>query len=165
MAGRVVRAPSAGKPKLLDEVRDVIRRKHYNIGTEETYIDGIKRFIIYHGKRHPGEMAEAEITALRQKFAIAGRARQHSWTSALPKTYASRSGAHRYAGGALEFAPADPGTFDGAQDCFPNAVTEHGAIDQAHRQNSPGAYDRLALEHAGERGEEHIHCQKYYDER
>jgi integron integrase len=53
--------PRAGKPKLLDQVRDVIRRKHYSIRTEQAYTDWIKRFIIYHGKRHPGEMAEEEV--------------------------------------------------------------------------------------------------------
>ena len=61
MAESVVRTPPAGKPKLLDQVRDVIRRKHYSIRTEQAYIDWIKRFIIYHGKRHPGEMAEGEV--------------------------------------------------------------------------------------------------------
>ena len=50
-----------GKPKLLEQVRDVIRCKHYSIRTEQAYIDWIKRFIIYHGKRHPGEMAEEEV--------------------------------------------------------------------------------------------------------
>jgi integron integrase len=49
------------KPKLLDQVRDVIRRKHYSIRTEQAYIDWIKRFIIYHNKRHPAEMAEEEV--------------------------------------------------------------------------------------------------------
>ncbi len=53
--------PRADKPKLLDQVRDVIRRKHYSIRTEQAYIDWIKRFIIYHGKRHPGEMGEEEV--------------------------------------------------------------------------------------------------------
>ena len=53
--------PRTDKPKLLDQVRDVIRRKHYSIRTEQAYIDWIKRFIIYHGKRHPGEMAEEEV--------------------------------------------------------------------------------------------------------
>jgi integron integrase len=53
--------PQADKPKLLDQVRDVIRRKHYSIRTEQAYIDWIKRFIIYYGKRHPGEMAEEEV--------------------------------------------------------------------------------------------------------
>ena len=61
MSGIVVRMPPPGKPKLLDQVRDVIRRKHYSVRTEQAYIDWIKRFIIYHGKRHPGEMAEEEV--------------------------------------------------------------------------------------------------------
>ena len=61
MAERILRTPPTGKPKLLDQVRDVIRRKHYSIRTEQAYIDWIKRFIIYHGKRHPGEMAEGEV--------------------------------------------------------------------------------------------------------
>jgi len=61
MADTVVRTSPAGKPKLLDQVRNVIRRKHYSIRTEQAYIDWIKRFIIYHGKRHPGEMAEEEV--------------------------------------------------------------------------------------------------------
>src|SRR5262249_51477233 len=61
MADTVVRTSPAGNPKLLDQVRNVIRRKRYSIRTEQAYIDWIKRFIIYHGKRHPGEMAEEEV--------------------------------------------------------------------------------------------------------
>jgi integron integrase len=61
MSESVVRTHPPGKPKLLDQVRDIIRRKHYSIRTEQAYTDWIKRFIIYHGKRHPGEMAEEEV--------------------------------------------------------------------------------------------------------
>ena len=58
----ILDVPSAGhKPKLLDQVRDVIRRKHYSLRTEQAYVDWIKRFIIYHKKRHPAEMAEEEV--------------------------------------------------------------------------------------------------------
>lgn len=53
--------PAANKPKLLDQVRDVLRRRHYSIRTEQSYIDWIKRFILYHDKRHPNEMAEEEV--------------------------------------------------------------------------------------------------------
>ena len=53
--------PPANKPKLLDQVRDVIRRKHYSIRTEQAYVDWIRRFILYHRKRHPSEMAEEEV--------------------------------------------------------------------------------------------------------
>jgi Phage integrase, N-terminal SAM-like domain len=49
------------RPKLLDQVRQTIRTRHYSPRTEETYIHWIKRFIFFHNKRHPGEMAEAEI--------------------------------------------------------------------------------------------------------
>jgi integron integrase len=62
MAPTIRIAISAGKPKLLDQVRDVIRRKHYSFRTERTYIDWIRRFILFHGKRHPSEMAETEVT-------------------------------------------------------------------------------------------------------
>ena len=49
------------KPKLLDQVRQVIRIKHYSLRTEESYINWIKRFIFFHNKRHPIEMGEKEI--------------------------------------------------------------------------------------------------------
>src|SRR5207237_4724185 len=63
MAQMVAAAAAANKPKLLDQVREVIRRKHYSIRTEQAYCDWIKRFILFHRKRHPAEMAEPEITA------------------------------------------------------------------------------------------------------
>jgi len=50
------------KPKLLDPVRDAIRVRHYSIRTEEAYVQRIKRFILFHQKRHPLEMGSAEIT-------------------------------------------------------------------------------------------------------
>jgi hypothetical protein len=52
--------PEPGKVKLLDRVRETMRFKHYSLRTERTYIDWIKRFIIYHGKGHPETMAELE---------------------------------------------------------------------------------------------------------
>jgi integron integrase len=58
----VAEKPATNNPKLLDRVRDVIRRKHYSIRTEQTYVDWIRRFILFHGKRHPEEMAEVEVT-------------------------------------------------------------------------------------------------------
>src|SRR4030088_1732347 len=50
-------------PKLLDQVREAIRMKHYSIRTERAYVDWIKRYIFFHNKRHPAEMGEAEIRA------------------------------------------------------------------------------------------------------
>ena len=48
--------------KLLEKVSDVIRKKHYSIRTEEAYITWIKRYILFHGKRHPKDMGEKEIS-------------------------------------------------------------------------------------------------------
>ncbi|MDI1232593.1 MAG: phage integrase N-terminal SAM-like domain-containing protein [Methylobacter sp.] len=54
---------SAQPKKLLDQVRDKIRFKHYSLSTEKTYIAWIKQFILYHHKRHPLEMGAIEVEA------------------------------------------------------------------------------------------------------
>ena len=58
---RVHPLPSTGKPKLLEQVRQAIRKRHYSYRTEKAYVHWIKRFIFFHNKRHPIEMGEAEI--------------------------------------------------------------------------------------------------------
>ena len=58
----VTASPPAAR-RLLDSVRDVIRLKHYSLRTEETYVHWIRRFIYFHGKRHPRELGGAEVTA------------------------------------------------------------------------------------------------------
>jgi len=50
------------QPRLLDRVRDEMRLRHYSLRTEKTYIEWIKRYIIFHNKRHPSGMGETEIT-------------------------------------------------------------------------------------------------------
>jgi integron integrase len=52
-----------GKPKLLDEIRSFMRTRRYSIRTEQAYLDWIRRFILFHNKRHPNDMAEEEVTA------------------------------------------------------------------------------------------------------
>ena len=47
--------------KLLDQARDRLRAMHYSYRTEETYIDWMRRYILFHHKRHPGEMGVPEI--------------------------------------------------------------------------------------------------------
>ena len=49
------------KLKLLDQVSEVMRFKHYSLRTERTYREWIKRFILFHGKRHPREMGVFEV--------------------------------------------------------------------------------------------------------
>lgn len=64
---------SVSAPKLLDQVRGKIRLKHYSLRTEQTYVDWIKRFILFHGKRHPKEMGAAEVEAFLTHLAVAGK--------------------------------------------------------------------------------------------
>jgi integron integrase len=52
--------PSA--PRLLDRVRGFLRARHYSTRTEKSYVAWIRRFILFHGKRHPDELGEPEIT-------------------------------------------------------------------------------------------------------
>lgn len=60
-------------PKLLDQVRDRIRRKHYSLRTETTYVHWIRRFIYFHGKRHPREMGATEVEKFLTHLAVARR--------------------------------------------------------------------------------------------
>ena len=48
-------------PRLLDQVRDRLRVKHYSLRTEDAYLHWIRRFIFYHGKRHPQEMGGPQV--------------------------------------------------------------------------------------------------------
>jgi integron integrase len=57
------------KPKLLDQVRDKIRLKHYSWATEKTYVDWIRRFILFHDKQHPSEMGSLEVEAFLSHLA------------------------------------------------------------------------------------------------
>ncbi|HEV8369555.1 MAG TPA: phage integrase N-terminal SAM-like domain-containing protein [Pyrinomonadaceae bacterium] len=57
-------------PKLLDRVRTVARVKHFSRKTEDAYANWIKRFILFHKKRHPGEMAENEIRQFLAHLAV-----------------------------------------------------------------------------------------------
>ncbi len=59
--------------KLLDQVRDKIRLKHYSIRTEQAYTDWIKRFILHFGKRHPRDMGATEVEQFLTHLAVNGR--------------------------------------------------------------------------------------------
>ena len=72
-----------GKPSLLDQVRRSLRLKHYSIRTERAYVDWIKRFILYHGKRHPSEMGTDEIRQFLSHLATDGRVAAATQNQAL----------------------------------------------------------------------------------
>lgn len=60
-----------GKPRLLDQMRERIRLKHYSIRTERVYCEWVKRFIRFHQYRHPQEMGAQEIEAFLTELAVA----------------------------------------------------------------------------------------------
>ena len=59
--------------KLSDQVRDVMRLKHYSYRTEQSYVDWIRRYILFHNKRHPREMGSSEIEAFLTHLAVKER--------------------------------------------------------------------------------------------
>lgn len=61
---------NATKPKLLDQVRSVLRTRHYAYRTEKVYVYWIRRYIVFHDKRHPLDMAETEIETFLSDLAI-----------------------------------------------------------------------------------------------
>jgi len=62
---------SAEPRQLLDQVRDSLRSRHYSARTEKAYVGWIRRFILFHGKRHPEKLAEEEIGAYLTSLAEA----------------------------------------------------------------------------------------------
>ncbi|MCP4685686.1 MAG: hypothetical protein GY867_09595, partial [bacterium] len=58
------------KPKLRHRVGEAIRGRHYSIRTEDAYVSWIKRLILFHGKRHPREMGEAEVNSFLCHLAV-----------------------------------------------------------------------------------------------
>src|SRR5665648_53326 len=69
--GEYVKDNSGHKQKkLLDVARDVLRRKHYSIRTEEAYTGWMLRYILFHNKRHPKDMRTEEIEAFLTHLAV-----------------------------------------------------------------------------------------------
>ena len=71
------------KPKLLDQVRFAIRTKHYSLRTERAYIQWIKRFILFHQKRHPQEMGALEVNQFLTHLAVKERVAASTQNQAL----------------------------------------------------------------------------------
>lgn len=64
---------SAGAPKsvkLLDQVRAAIRVRHYSIRTEHAYVDWARRYILFHGKRHPADMGAEHVQSFLSHLAV-----------------------------------------------------------------------------------------------
>jgi integron integrase len=70
-------------PRLLDQVREALRRRHYSYRTEHAYLHWIRRFILFHHKRHPREMAEGEVAAFLTYLALDRRVSASTQNQAL----------------------------------------------------------------------------------
>jgi hypothetical protein len=78
-------AMTRSEPRLLDQLRARIRFKHYSIRTEQAYADWVRRFILFHGKRHPREMGQAEVEAFLTHLAVEGRVGSRGMVSSLDR--------------------------------------------------------------------------------
>ena len=93
LAVREAGPAGAPKPRLLDRVREAVRARHYSRRTEKTYIAWVRRYILFHGKRHPTEMGAAEVTRFLTSLAVDGNvaaSTQNQALSALLFLYADR---------------------------------------------------------------------------
>jgi len=59
--------------RLLDQVREACRVRHYSRRTERAYTQWVKRFVLFHGKRHPRELDAVEVSAFLSHLAVDGR--------------------------------------------------------------------------------------------
>jgi integron integrase len=76
-------APNRPTPKLLDQVRTIARVKHFSLSTERAYVSWIRRFILFHHKQHPKEMAETEIREFISHLAVDAKISASTQTVAL----------------------------------------------------------------------------------
>jgi site-specific recombinase XerD len=75
--------PLPRPPRLLDQVRQVLRVRHYALRTEECYVQWIVRFIRFHNKRHPRDMGAAELTQFLTDLAVQGQVSASTQNQAL----------------------------------------------------------------------------------
>jgi integron integrase len=73
----------SGQPRLLDRLRIAVRARHYSLRTEEAYVGWVRRFVLFHGRRHPAEMGEEEINAFLSDLAVRGQVSASTQNQAL----------------------------------------------------------------------------------
>jgi hypothetical protein len=109
------RAPGTPR-KLLDQVRDLLRGLHYSLRTEQAYFDWIRRYIHFHGKRHPVFLGATEMEAFLTALAVDRRVATSTQSQALSalllhrldladgfgEVYLPHALTHKYAGAACE---------------------------------------------------------------
>src|SRR3989442_4945265 len=82
---RVAQSPVASpqNPRLLDRVRQGLRLRHYSRRTERAYVGWIRRYILFHGKRHPAGMGAEEVSRFLSSLAIDGKVSASTQNQAL----------------------------------------------------------------------------------
>src|SRR5258705_3732489 len=70
-------------PKLLEQVRNLIRTRHYSYSTEQSYTHWIRQYILFHGKRHPAEMGAAEVSQFLTHLAVSRKVAASTQNQAL----------------------------------------------------------------------------------
>jgi integron integrase len=75
--------PGARPPKLLEQVAHRLRVKHYSLRTEQAYVGWIRRYILFHGKRHPADMGKDEVEAFLTSLAVDRNVSASTQTQAL----------------------------------------------------------------------------------
>jgi site-specific recombinase XerD len=83
MAADEHRPTASTSPKLLDRIRDTIRTRHYSARTEKAYVAWAKRYVLFHGKRHPADMGANEIAAFLTHLATHGKVSARTQNQAL----------------------------------------------------------------------------------
>ena len=71
------------KPRLLDQMRDRLRTQHYSYRTEQQYLFWVRRFILFHGKRHPRDLGADDVTAFLTHLAVNRRVSAATQSQAL----------------------------------------------------------------------------------
>jgi integrase-like protein len=99
-------APRLEAPKLLDQVRTRLRLKHYSLRTEAAYVGWIRRYILFHDRRHPREMGKWEVEAFLSALAVERNVSAATQTQALSALLFLRM--RRDVGSSLAFCPRDP---------------------------------------------------------
>lgn len=74
---------TAQEPRLLDQVRNEVRTRHYSIRTERTYVQWVRRYVLFHHKRHPLEMGADEVRAFLTHLAVEGNVAASTHQQAL----------------------------------------------------------------------------------
>jgi len=82
---RVREADSSGaqKPRLLDRVRAAVRARHYSRRTEKAYVAWIRRYLLFHDKRHPADIGAPEVTRFLSSLAVDGNVAASTQNQAL----------------------------------------------------------------------------------